>query len=100
MWRRLIGVGALLTALLWLTGACSDNGGPNAAGTTPAAQASASSANASPSQELKLVIRGKCTSKTDTLTAEGSGFSPNRQYKTEAWYPDGKTYPGIRNPGT
>ncbi len=48
---------------------------------------------------LMFKIIGNCTSESGTLTSVSSGFTPGGPYSTEAWYPSGKPYTQISNPG-
>jgi hypothetical protein len=97
-YRTVLIVGLMVLGLL--VTACGGSGETNGARATSSPTASAGHSNEPAVQELGFVVVGKCTSKSGTLTANGSGFTPNGQYTTEAWYPDGKPYIGIANPGT
>jgi hypothetical protein len=44
-------------------------------------------------------VVGQCSRGRGSLFAAGSGFTPNGRYVTMAWYPNGKQYTRIANPG-
>jgi hypothetical protein len=44
-------------------------------------------------------VVGHCARGKDTLFGAGRGFTPGGRYVTMAWYPDGKPYTRIANPG-
>lgn len=50
-------------------------------------------------QLLTFGVVGYCTTKEGTLTSQSSGFTPNGPYTTVVFYPNGKPYPGLTNPG-
>jgi hypothetical protein len=44
-------------------------------------------------------VVGHCARGRGTLFGAGKGFTPNGRYVTIAWYPNGKPYMRISNPG-
>ena len=89
--------------------ACGDDADQPAASDSPTADQTTSAEPAAPSLvasatdqanvPLTFTVIGSCTSAGGTLTAVGSGFTPNSTYSTEVWYPDGRPYVSIDNPG-
>jgi hypothetical protein len=63
------------------------------------AVASCSNDGAPTPEPLKFRVIGSCTSNEGTLTSVSSGFTPDGPYTTEAWYPNGRPYTMIENPG-
>jgi hypothetical protein len=69
---------------------------------TPAASTPAPQPTARPRPTLDhphFEVVGQCVSGRGTLFGRGAGFTPNGRYVTEAWYPNGKPYARIGNPG-